>query len=123
MRRQGSLENKPTDASSTSHSLLPDQFLILATDGFFDNVFPHDAALQVSHLLSANPTTSRQEAVKAISESLTEMARTNGRSRKNGPFAAEAKAHKLRYDGGKEDDICLIVIALEKSRMEAKAKL
>lgn len=120
MRRQGSLENKPTDASATTHQLSTDQFVILATDGFFDNVFLQDAASHVAQYVSSS--SSNQQA-QDLAQRLTEMAKSAGRSRKNGPFAAEAKAHRLRFDGGKEDDICLIVLSLQANSIDAKAKL
>ena len=120
MRQPGSLENKPQDADVTRHALMPDQIVILATDGFFDNVFPKDAARTVAECARKKGT--RQELVDTVAETLTEMARKAGRGRADGPFAEEAKAHRLRYEGGKEDDICLVVIALD-AQMNVNSKL
>lgn len=120
MRQPGSLENKPSDAATSTHQLRTNEFVILATDGFFDNIFPVDAAKTVASILGSG--SGKQEAVNRIASTLTDMAKSAGRSRKNGPFAEEAKAHRLRFDGGKEDDICLVVIALD-ADIAAKSKL
>lgn len=121
MRQPGSLENKPTDAATSTHQLRTDEFVILATDGFFDNIFPHDAAKTVARILQSSKT-GKQRAVEDIASTLTEMAKSAGRSSKNGPFAEEAKAQRLRFDGGKEDDICLVVIALD-AKLDVSSKL
>lgn len=111
IRQPGSLENRPEDADFRTHQLKTNEIVILATDGFFDNVFSKDAAkVVVEQLHSGNNQT---QIVESIAHQLTELAKKNGRGRVNGPFAEEAKAHRLRYDGGKEDDICVIVIGLE----------
>lgn len=122
MRKPGSLENKPKDASLSSHTLQPTHFAILATDGFFDNVFAEDAAKQVKTLVQSSKGDS-QALVTEIARALTETARAAGRSKKDGPFAAEAKAHRLRYDGGKEDDICVVVMAISPDTRPIKSKL
>lgn len=111
MRKPGSLENKPEDADLTEHSLAKGGFLILGTDGFFDNVFAKDAERIIK--------SSMKEGSTKIAQALVQEAVNNGRSRKNGPFAAEALRHRLRYAGGKEDDVVIIVICVDPT----KAKL
>lgn len=133
MRRPGSLENRPTDAAVSTHQLHTDEVVILATDGFFDNIFPTDAAKMVSAIAAkasrtAGTTMTKQDVVDEIAGTLTESARSAGRSRKNGPFAEEARMNNLQFTGGKEDDICLVVIALDDAvaaggRPDVKAKL
>lgn len=120
-----SVSNKPSDASITSHDLVPNQYLILATDGFFDNIFPKDAANAVANCVnkSSSSSATKQQTAQKIADTLTEMAKIAGRGRQRTPFAVEAAAHRLRYNGGKEDDVCIIVIAIEAGPIDAKAKL
>ncbi|CCG84015.1 protein of unknown function [Taphrina deformans PYCC 5710] len=122
MRSPGSLENKPSDAAPSKHNLRSDEIVILATDGFFDNIYPSDAAQTVASIARKSNRASKQEVVNEIAKTLMESARDAGRSRKNGPFAEEARAHRLRYDGGKEDDICVVVISVD-AVLATKSKL
>ncbi|ORY81972.1 phosphatase 2C-like domain-containing protein [Protomyces lactucae-debilis] len=102
MRRPGQLENKPADADLQTFQLQSGDTVVLATDGFFDNIFLEDALEYMKK--------SQQDAAKQAA-ALVKQAQMAGVSRtKNGPFSVEARQNRMRYDGGKEDDIAVIVL-------------
>lgn len=123
MRKPNRLENKPADADVTTHDLSAGGFVILGTDGFFDNVFAAETENLVKSVLTQGKK-GMQATVDGIAQVLVQEAKVNGRSRtKNGPFAAEALQHRMRFVGGKEDDIVVIVIGINKDDLSTKAKL
>ena len=182
MKKKGSLQNKPADADLTRHAVGGDQYLILATDGYFDNVHTSTTASVVAHacqngiastasMLSSECEKHSQElkaevsvqldqlrrrlagnanadailrqasdelvvedgrkswetALAAVNTSavdgdreatdiarlLTALAVRSGRDpHAQTPFAQEARKHNLRFRGGKEDDVVVIVVKL-----------
>ncbi|BFZ53614.1 Protein phosphatase 2C 7 [Savitreella phatthalungensis] len=75
MRKPASLQNKPGDADLQRPSLAdtttpegPSHFLVLATDGFFDNVHPHHAAAVVAHVCERPVESGGKETEAALGE-------------------------------------------------------
>ncbi|KAG0047942.1 Protein phosphatase PTC7 [Gryganskiella cystojenkinii] len=111
----------PKDAAQTSHQLQDGDVIVLATDGFWDNVFTKEAIELVdrelgdiiqqskklplsSQQLSVEDTVGR---VRALSQRLTNTARRFSMDQKrNTPFSQGARHIR---SGGKIDDITVIV--------------
>lgn len=125
------LENLPSDADVTTHRLTTNHVVVLATDGFLDNVFSRDAAKIIATAAQngdlvvgggSSAAGTKQEMCRLVASRLRDAAKKAGRSREKSPFSEEARAHGLRHDGGKEDDVCVVVMALD-ALEPIKAKL
>jgi serine/threonine protein phosphatase PrpC len=86
----------------------------LASDGLLDNVYTHDILTIINqHYLKSDN--------KAIAEALAEMAFKNGNDPHfYSPFALHAQQHRLHFEGGKLDDITVVLATIT---FENKQKL
>ena len=110
MRRPGQLENKPKDADLQTFKLQTGDTVVLGTDGFFDNIFLEDALVFLKR---------GKDDAEQTASTLVQQAQIAGVSRtKNGPFSVEARQHRMRYEGGKEDDVAIIVLQIGERKTE-----
>ncbi len=93
--------DKPEDAIVEVTHVQKNDIIIVATDGLFDNLFSGDI---IEILKDCTDTT--QEMARKIIESAREIA---GSKISMSPFAIAAEKMGHTYDGGKLDDISLIV--------------
>lgn len=83
----------------------PGDLLVLATDGFLDNVSAEMATRTAAALLDKEPG--------VIADSLLALAQAKAESMDDTPFALEARRHGYRHNGGKPDDITVVVARVE----------
>ncbi|KAF9583160.1 hypothetical protein BGW38_010128 [Lunasporangiospora selenospora] len=105
----------PKDAAQTTHQLQDGDVIVLATDGFWDNVFTAEAIelvdSELGDVIKDGPRRGNVEdtlgRVRALSQRLTNTARRFSLDQKRRtPFSQGA--HHIR-SGGKIDDITVIV--------------
>ncbi|KAL1918436.1 uncharacterized protein VTP21DRAFT_3096 [Calcarisporiella thermophila] len=118
--------DKPGDALRTTQQLYDGDFIILATDGLFDNLYNSEALAIVNAEAEAiaelrnkakeDGMDSEQIAdqllccVRNLSRKLTETARRFSLDPKRmSPWAQSAREHGGRYLGGKVDDITVLI--------------
>jgi protein phosphatase PTC7 len=96
------LQTTPDMADVSDLTVRPGDLIILASDGFLDNVFPEELKEIIQ---SVEPTD-----VEALAKALVQRAKhlSNLRNRVS-PFGARARAYGYRYIGGKPDDITVVV--------------
>lgn len=124
------IRDKPQDAQRGSFTLQDGDLILLATDGFFDNVYAHEALAIVNNELDnveidphhlptpadSEPRTNVEETedmilrVRNLCRRLTDTARRFSLDPKRmSPWAVNAREHGGRFQGGKQDDITCIV--------------
>ncbi|KAG0350170.1 Protein phosphatase PTC7 [Podila minutissima] len=105
----------PKDAAQTTHQLQDGDVIVLATDGFWDNVFTKEAIelvdRELGDVIKSKDTSSSVEdvvgRVRALSQRLTNTARRFSLDQKRlTPFSQGARHIRA---GGKIDDITVIV--------------
>jgi len=100
-------DDSPADADYyVLDDLAEDDFVVLATDGMWDNLFEGDFLSQLDH----------SRTCEHIARSLSEMANRNGQDPTYGsPFAINARRHGMQYCGGKLDDVTVVVSRVVRS--------
>ena len=87
--------------------LLPNDIILTATDGIWDNIFKNDILNIINN--SLNNFKNDFDLIKSISFNLSNLAFKNSNNKNFiSPFALEAKENGFNYIGGKSDDITLI---------------
>lgn len=82
----------------------PGDIVVTGTDGLLDNVFPVEAAAIVSSLAS------KGNDPMMVAAGLAEFARLRSLDQSlASPFALGARAKGFQFNGGKEDDITVVV--------------
>ena len=86
------------------HSVKQDDLLVVGSDGVFDNLFDSD-------ILACLPKETReckvQEAANCLANKSLEFSKRGDWY--DSPFSVNARKHKKKYAGGKEDDITVVV--------------
>lgn len=98
MSSQGDL---PASSERYATDVRPGDVLILATDGFFDNVWKEQAVSVVLSMASAPAA--------EIADRLVRVAYAASQSLNETPFGRAAAQHGIRHKGGKPDDITVLV--------------
>ncbi|KAH8554804.1 phosphatase 2C-like domain-containing protein, partial [Umbelopsis sp. PMI_123] len=104
----------PKDGDRKSFFLRNGDLIILATDGYFDNVYSHET-LQIvnTHMQQLTDDSSNEDSlahVRVLAKLLTDAARRLSLDPKRlSPWAKGARALGGQYGGGKVDDITCIV--------------
>lgn len=104
------------DADELRALAQPGDVLIVATDGCLDNLWEvalqTEVAKRLGEIGAHNATTARQ-AIDALAAAIGEAAAATGRRENekslSTPFSAAAAKEGLRFDGGKLDDVCVVV--------------
>jgi len=96
----------PTAADVYSARVEVGDVLVLATDGFLDNVSTEQAVALAAEMRAAEPG--------AIAERLLQLAQLHSKSWEETPFSISAKKHGHRHFGGKPDDITVLVAKVER---------
>ncbi|ORX50899.1 protein serine/threonine phosphatase 2C [Hesseltinella vesiculosa] len=106
----------PKDGDKKSFFLKDGDVIVLATDGYFDNVYSHETLAMVNKELEQLSENDDDESmlalVRRLSKSLTDTAKRLSLDPKRlSPWAKGAQAHGSNYTGGKVDDIvCLVTL-------------
>lgn len=111
MSRKGS-SFEARDADTYSFDVAAGDWVVIASDGVWDNVEEAECARMCRVAESA------AQAAAGICDAATKA----GRSDKDGPFAKYARAHKKLFRGGKEDDVSVVVLRIVDAE-QFKAKL
>ncbi|CAG8498480.1 8611_t:CDS:2 [Ambispora leptoticha] len=112
--------DKPSDAYQATHQLQDGDVIVLATDGFFDNVFPEEAVslvyLELEDILNGdrvywnNHNEELNSRLRKLARKLTDTARKYSLNPKRlSPFSQSAKRTGESRLGGKIDDITVLV--------------
>jgi len=96
----------PVAADVYTIPMRPGDLVVLATDGFLDNV----SATMATRTTAAI----REEAPERIAETLVALAQAQAESpTEDTPFSLEARKHGYKHWGGKPDDITVVVARVE----------
>ena len=95
----------PDKSLSFEHDAQPGDIVILGTDGVFDNISGEDVTSLVNQHLSSNKFKAKELAELIANKSFELSFSETHRS----PFAIEAQKYGYRYEGGKSDDITVVV--------------
>lgn len=97
----------PSDAMRHSMNVQVGDLIVSGSDGLFDNLFDADIVSVCNEYTD----------IKDIAQNICQMARqAAGNATRQGPFALEAIASGIQFQGGKFDDVTVIV-----SRIDAAA--
>ncbi|KAG0166806.1 Protein phosphatase PTC7 [Apophysomyces sp. BC1015] len=111
--RDSFVTDTPKDGDQKSFFLKEGDLILLATDGYFDNVYPHETLALVNTAMETLIEPTDEEVVttvRGLAKSLTDTARRMSLDPKRlSPWARDARAHGSNYRGGKVDDITCIV--------------
>lgn len=93
------LHSKPSDAQKHSMELRDGDIIVLATDGLWDNVF-------TEHIVEI---VNSDKELENVTRQLIHTAAKNSISDEPTPFSHKAKEQMILHEGGKYDDITIIV--------------
>lgn len=98
----------PEDAFTCKLIVQEGDIVIIGTDGLFDNVFDEEI-VQAVKLIRNNQNPNKMDP-KSISDALLARARETGESRNgDSPFSVKALQKGFFYQGGKMDDMTVLV--------------
>ncbi|KAJ7109372.1 phosphatase 2C-like domain-containing protein [Mycena epipterygia] len=106
-RYEDSIRDFPRAAQNFSMSLQDGDLVIVYTDGLADNVFPTEI-LKICALTMNGPGSDATH-VESIAGHLIHYARACMFSDRITPFELEARQHRKVYEGGKVDDVTVVV--------------
>jgi len=95
----------PSDAMRHSMNVQVGDIIVSGSDGLFDNLFDADIVAIVNEY---------NDNIPVISQQIANAARqASGNSMRQGPFAVEANASGIQFQGGKFDDVTVVVSRIE----------
>ncbi|CAO3640348.1 unnamed protein product [Mucor hiemalis] len=118
--RDAMVTDLPKDADTKSFFLKDGDLILLATDGYFDNIYSHETLELVNAGMEPIEESNDDEVVTAtirsLAKTLTDRARRLSLNPKRlSPWAKAAQAHGSNYRGGKVDDItCIVTLVCHK---------
>lgn len=105
------IKDSPSDASKLTIPCIPGDIIITATDGLFDNISESMILKEISKLPETDDIT-RKDLDKSA-QSLASLARRKANDKSfSSPFSLAARSAGVKYQGGKVDDITVIVSAV-----------
>lgn len=117
--------DSPSDAQRFSVTVEKGDIVILASDGLFDNLYDEDILDIVRHHVSAHTITAGKSKAprivnlepQTISDALAKRAKSISEDSRNvnSPFQSRAIQEGLYYQGGKADDISVLVAIVKDS--------
>jgi len=119
IRPEGSkgLNDKPEDSQTEELDLEIGDIIVMASDGFFDNLFDEDILKILSHVKEGT-LEEIEKTVSVLGEKAVELAADKTYM---SPFSVEAqKLGYLRTVGGKVDDVTVIVSVVQADEKEDK---
>jgi len=103
--------NSPADAATCEIRVRPGDVVILGSDGLFDNLFDEEIVAMVTRHLrgSATPRSVADIPAELADDLVAEARDASLDRRRTSPFELRAVSAEIFYEGGKPDDICVIV--------------
>lgn len=120
--RDDMVTDLPKDADTKRFFLKDGDLILLATDGYFDNMYSHETLELInSGMEPIEESQTDNEVVTAtirgLAKTLTDRARRLSLNPKRlSPWAKAAQAHGSNYRGGKVDDITCIVTLVSQNK-------
>ncbi|KAG7571113.1 hypothetical protein FFLO_00938 [Filobasidium floriforme] len=112
--------NRPEQADLYQQALKPGDMIVLYTDGFSDNVHPHQLVGLLKHVDNTlaspenaflDPLEREVERARLLADVLVAYGRmVMGREDVQTPFELEAAQNRLKWPGGKLDDITVLTV-------------
>jgi serine/threonine protein phosphatase PrpC len=105
----------PKDADNKSFFLKDGDLILLATDGYFDNMYSEETLALINAGTKSLSILNEDDeyvtaTIRTLAKTLTDRARRLSLDPKRlSPWAKAAQAHGSNYRGGKVDDITCIV--------------
>nr|CCA25951.1 hypothetical protein SELMODRAFT_101879 [Albugo laibachii Nc14] len=106
--------DSPEISDQIEYSVQAEDVIILGTDGLFDNLYPSQIAIILDHL-GPNFLYEPQLVEEAANNIAHEAHQTSKCKQGSTPFAIAARKAGYKYDGGKMDDITVIISMVAKS--------
>ncbi|KAI9255527.1 phosphatase 2C-like domain-containing protein [Sporodiniella umbellata] len=110
---QSLVSDQPQDAATCRLQLERGDLLLLATDGYFDNIYTEETLEMIEHALRAMPALHLEPAharIRQLTHTLTSRARRLSLNpNRLSPWAQEAQRYGSGFQGGKLDDITCTV--------------
>jgi len=104
----GTHGDNPNSAEVNAHNIQDGDIIVLGSDGLWDNLHRPQIIDLIKPYLQNNRSIKNE--VGDIAEKISKEAeRYSNMASYNSPFAQNAKNYHLYYDGGKPDDITVIV--------------
>ncbi|OBZ89198.1 Protein phosphatase PTC7 [Choanephora cucurbitarum] len=112
----------PKDADTKSFFLKEGDLILLATDGYFDNMYAEETLELINEGMKPISESSNADdelitaTIRTLAKTLTDRARRLSLNPKRlSPWAKAAQAHGSNYRGGKVDDItCIVTLVCHK---------
>jgi protein phosphatase PTC7 len=111
----------PKDADTKSFFLKDGDLILLATDGYFDNMYSEETLELINDgmkpvLENGDDNELVTATIRGLAKTLTDRARRLSLNPKRlSPWAKAAQAHGSNYRGGKVDDItCIVTLVCHK---------
>ncbi|KAI8377440.1 phosphatase 2C-like domain-containing protein [Radiomyces spectabilis] len=109
----GFVTDLPKQGNQKSFHVKENDIIVLATDGYFDNVYPHETLALVNASVASFVDKDEDgvaTGVRLLAKTLSDTARRLSLDPKRlSPWAKDAQMHGSNYYGGKIDDITCIV--------------
>ena len=105
--------DRPSDAAVATHDVYDNDILVLATDGFFDNLHTHEIVntCRQHTTTSKDATTTASVDANALAEQLCKEAYAAASdSKRDTPFSQYCRRYGKRHTGGKMDDISVVIV-------------
>ncbi|KAG1473604.1 hypothetical protein G6F56_000864 [Rhizopus delemar] len=117
--------DKPRDAQSFTVRVQKGDIIIMGSDGLFDNLFDKDILSIVQSLVGPQAMSDRFMPIKPqiISDALAKKAKSVSQTGLESPFQNKATNEGIYYQGGKVDDISVVVAIVQDSESAPDRRL
>lgn len=116
----GTNGDSPEKGEVLPHTVHHNDILVLGSDGLWDNLHRAKVVEMINSRAQQGPDIHQH--VDTLAQSIAQEAEAHSlRQRYMSPFAESAKAHGYQYQGGKPDDITVIVAQVALKPKESKA--
>jgi len=96
-------QDQPSDSEAIEHELQPNDIVICASDGLYDNIYLKDIGFEV-----LTSELDMSELATRLAHKAHQIGRYQNSASVKTPFAEEAQKHKFTYFGGKLDDVTVL---------------
>ncbi|KAM0755644.1 hypothetical protein T439DRAFT_295637 [Meredithblackwellia eburnea MCA 4105] len=124
-RARGQLDDRPEDAALFATDLEDGDIVLLATDGYSDNVWPGELS-QIAKIVKEHQERdglTDLQTMDRLALACVNFARMcSFRTDKESPFEIEARKHNIEFMGGKIDDVTCITILVHKLAEQTESK-
>jgi len=113
--------DRPSDAATASLDVSDNDILVLATDGFFDNLHTHEIVATCRQHSTSDAAAGVD--ANALAEQLCREAYAAASdSKRDTPFSQYCRRYGKRHSGGKMDDISVVVVQFKVKPEESEQK-